>query len=86
MSGHADNVNYETYDYFKNKNKNIKICQWFLDPVSKNGPDYLKNKNRFLKNSKIFDANFITSDPNSLSFKTINSFLFQTLPIYLLKI
>lgn len=74
ISGHADNVNYETYDYLKNKKKNIKICQWFLDPVSKEGPDFSKNKNRFLKNSKIFDTNFITSDPNSLSFKTINSF------------
>ena len=49
ISGHADNVLTETYEYFKSKNKDVKISQWFLDPVSKDGPDYIKNKNRYLK-------------------------------------
>ena len=74
IAGHADNINSSTYEYFKNKNRNIKISQWFLDPVSKDGPDYLKNKERFLKNSKIFDTNFITTNPNTFTFKCKNSF------------
>ena len=49
IAGHADNINSSTYEYFINKNRNIKISQWFLDPVFKDGPDYLKNKERFLK-------------------------------------
>ena len=37
--GHADSVSYDTINYFKSKN--VKLSQWFLDPVSKFGPDYL---------------------------------------------
>ncbi len=74
ITGHADNIKSSTFEYIKNKNNDIKICQWFLDPVSKDGPDYIKNKNRFLKNSDLIDANFITTDPKSLPFKNKNSF------------
>ena len=52
----------------------MKIAQWFLDPVSKFGPDFDKNKNRLLKNVKFIDANFLTTDPNSLKFKIKNSY------------
>ena len=34
-----------------------------------------KNKNRYLKNNDLFDANFITTYPNALSFKAYNSFI-----------
>jgi glycosyltransferase involved in cell wall biosynthesis len=74
LMGHADNVSLETLDFIKNKKKSLKIGQWFLDPVSKNGPDYKINKNRFLKFNKYLDANFITTDPHSLDFNTVNTF------------
>ena len=41
--GHADSVSNETLDNLKNLNKNLKISQWFLDPLGINGPDYEKN-------------------------------------------
>ncbi|MDC3184488.1 glycosyltransferase [Candidatus Pelagibacter sp.] len=74
VMGHADNISIETLDYLKNKKKDLKITQWFLDPISKNGPDYLNNKKRLLKFADILDANFITTDPNTIDFKIKNSF------------
>ena len=56
------------------KIKNVKICQWFLDPLIKKGPDYLNNKKRILKLEKYVDASFLTSDPKALNFKIKNSF------------
>ena len=57
---------------FKDSNKNLKIAQWFLDPLNKNGPDYLKNRNRILDKSEFIDANFITTSPEVLSFLPTN--------------
>ncbi len=73
VMGHADNVNIEVLDYLKNKKKNMKISQWFLDPISKMGPDYNNNKKRLLKFKSIIDHNFVTTDPNSVDFKIMNS-------------
>ena len=70
--GHADAVNEETLNFFKKKG--VKISQWFLDPVTKNGPDYLNNKKRLLKNHNLIDNTFLTTDPRSLDFKLNNSF------------
>ena len=70
--GHADSVSLETIDFFKSKN--VKISQWFLDPVSKFGPDYSSNKRRILHKDKLIDASFLTTDPNSLNFKIKNSY------------
>ena len=72
--GHADSIFRSSLDYLKNYDKDLKICQWFLDPVSKDGPDFDKNRKRLLHKSKFMDASFLTSDPNSLSFKLSNSF------------
>ena len=72
--GHADSIFRSSLDYLKNYDKNLKICQWFLDPVSKDGPDFDKNKKRLLHKSDVMDASFLTTDPNSLSFKLGNSF------------
>ncbi len=72
--GHADNIYTDTINLLQNKKKSIKIAQWFLDPVSKLGPDYIKNKNRFNKFEKIIDSSFITTDPNSIDFKTKNTY------------
>ncbi len=74
IMGHADNIQTKTLDYLKNKNKNLKICQWFLDPITKYGPDYTNNKNRLLKFEKFIDASFITTDPKSIDFNLNNAF------------
>jgi glycosyltransferase involved in cell wall biosynthesis len=74
IMGHADSVKTETLDYLKNDNKNLKICQWFLDPITRYGPDYINNKNRLLKSEKFIDASFITTDPNSIDFNLNNSY------------
>jgi glycosyltransferase involved in cell wall biosynthesis len=74
VMGHTDAVKSSTLDFLKTKNKDLKITQWFLDPVSKNGPDFLKNKNRILDKSDVLDSNFLTTDPSSLNFKINNSF------------
>ena len=71
--GHADSILKETLVKIK-QIKNIKICQWFLDPLIKKGPDYLNNKKRILKLDKYIDSTFLTSDPKALSFKIKNSF------------
>ena len=69
--GHADNVSVETIDFMKKKQS--FISQWFLDPVSKFGPDYINNKNRILHKSSFIDRTFLTTDPNALDFKIDNS-------------
>jgi hypothetical protein len=46
----------------------VRIAQWFLDPLNKNGPDYERNKKRILDKSDFVDANFITTSPSVLSF------------------
>ena len=74
LMGHADNIEVETLDYIKNENKSLKLAQWFLDPVSKHGPDYKNNKKRFLKFINHTAANFITTDPYSLDFSVKNTF------------
>ena len=71
--GHADTLLKETLLKIK-AIKNVKICQWFLDPLIKKGPDYNNNKKRILKLEKYVDSSFLTSDPNGLSFKIKNSF------------
>ena len=58
----------------KEKFKSLTISQWFLDPLSKKGPDYIKNKLRILDKIKAMDATFTTTDPNSLDFNIKNSY------------
>ena len=72
--GHADAVSLETLATIKEKNKNLKICQWFLDPLGKRGPDYLKNNKRIKDKSNVMDATFLTSCPSVLSSKIDNSY------------
>ena len=72
--GHADAVSKETLDIIKNNNKSIKICQWFLDPLGKNGPDYSRNNKRVLDKVNYMDATFLTSCPSILSKKIDNSY------------
>ena len=71
--GHADSVATNTLDTLKTLNKDLKISQWFLDPLGKNGPDYLKNNDRVTHKEKYVDATFLTTDPKALSKKIDNS-------------
>ena len=71
--GHADNLSKQTIVKMKSI-KDFKICQWFLDPLIKTGPDYLKNKKRILSLIDYMDATFLTTHPKSLNFKIKNSF------------
>ncbi len=72
--GHADNIKDQTFDELKSVNKNLKFTQWFLDPVTKKGPDYHKNKDRLMSKSKFMDCNFLTTSPDALDFKIENTF------------
>ncbi len=72
--GHADSVTNETLDYLKNKNKNLKLSQWFLDPVGRYGPDFKKNTDRVNDKISFLDATFLTSSPDTLSKKIPNSY------------
>ena len=72
--GHADNIKDQTFLSLKNSNKNLKLAQWFLDPVTKKGPDYVKNKYRLTSKSKFMDCTFLTTAPEALDFKIDNSF------------
>ena len=71
--GHADNITVENINKIK-KLYNPKICQWFLDPLMKEGPDFIKNKKRINNLSNIIDATFITTHPNGISFKINKSY------------
>ena len=72
--GHADAITEKTLEIIKEKNKNLKICQWFLDPLGKKGPDYLKNNQRILDKVNYMDATFLTTCPSILSNKIDNSY------------
>ncbi len=72
--GHADRVSKDTLSKLKEINKNIKMSQWFLDPLSKHGPDHKNNTNRILDKINLMDASFLTTDPSALEIKLNNSF------------
>ena len=66
--GHADMVSKDVLYSLKKDYSNLKISQWFLDPLNKNGPDYFKNKKRILDKSEILDSSFLTTSPEVLGF------------------
>ena len=72
--GHADSVTRETLKYLRNLNKDLKICQWFLDPLGINGPDYYKNLLRIKDKEDLLDASFLTTDPVMLSQNLKNAY------------
>tara|TARA_B110000971_G_scaffold182422_1_gene189530 strand:+ start:82 stop:2205 length:2124 start_codon:yes stop_codon:yes gene_type:complete len=72
--GHADAITEKTLEIIKEKNKNVKICQWFLDPLGEKGPDHLSNNKRILDKVKYMDATFLTSCPSVLTTKIDNSY------------
>ena len=77
--GHADLVNINTLADIKKNNPEVRIAQWFLDPLNKKGPDFEKNKNRILDKIDVIDASFLTTAPNVLNFiDKRQKFLFYT--------
>ncbi len=71
--GHADRVTNSTLASLKDINKDIKMTQWFLDPLSKFGPDHLNNTKRILDKIDFLDTSFLTTDPKALSIKIKNA-------------
>tara|TARA_Y100000590_G_scaffold313725_1_gene354640 strand:- start:574 stop:2718 length:2145 start_codon:yes stop_codon:yes gene_type:complete len=74
--GHADLIKDNSLMYLKDNYKDLKIAQWFLDPLIKGGPDYEKNKTRILDKIEYTDANFITTSPDVLNFLPKNKLSF----------
>ncbi len=74
--GHADLVSPDMLGQLKDEYPFLKIAQWFLDPLNKNGPDFNKNKMRILDKSQFIDTNFITTSPDVLNFlpNKVNNF------------
>ena len=72
--GHADAVSSLTLESLKNSNKDLRISQWFLDPLGVNGPDYIKNLSRIKDKEKYLDASFLTTDPDILNLSLSNSY------------
>ena len=68
MLGHADLISPEQIDELKNDYPNVKIGQWFLDPLNKKGPDFERNKDRILNKINSVDATFLTTSPSALNF------------------
>ena len=66
--GHADLVNINTLADIKKNSPEVRIAQWFLDPLNKKGPDFEKNKNRILDKIDVIDASFLTTAPSVLNF------------------
>ena len=72
--GHADRVSTSTLQHLKSLDKNLRITQWFLDPLSKYGPDHLNNSKRILDKKEFLNTSFLTTDPKSLSINIPNSY------------
>ena len=72
--GHADRVSTNTLSRLKEIDKKLKMCQWFLDPLSKYGPDHENNTKRILDKIDFMDTTFLTTDPNSLDVDLKSSF------------
>ena len=66
--GHADLVTPNTLEEIKKNQPDVKIAQWFLDPLNKDGPDFDKNKKRILDKLSFIDASFLTTSPDVLKF------------------
>ena len=61
-------VSADVISSLKSEYSDLKIAQWFLDPLNSKGPDYTKNKKRILDKLEIIDANFLTTSPDVLKF------------------
>ena len=67
--GHADKVTNETLAKLKDTDKNLKVSQWFLDPLSRHGPDHFNNTRRIMDKIEFLDNTFLTTNPSALPLK-----------------
>ena len=81
LFGHVDRLSYLNFLELKNRYKQIKFAQWFLDPLIKKGPDYEKNKSRFFLKYQFCDTNFITTSPSAIDFVNSEKTFFIPNPI-----
>ena len=73
VMGHSDLINSQQLGELKDDYPSVKIAQWFLDPLNKDGPDYERNKKRILDKTEHIDANFITTSPSAIKFLPTNT-------------
>jgi glycosyltransferase involved in cell wall biosynthesis len=66
--GHADLISSEQIDELRDDYPNVRVGQWFLDPLNKKGPDFERNKQRILDKINSVDASFLTTSPTVLNF------------------
>ncbi len=66
--GHADLISPEQINELRNDYPNVRIGQWFLDPLNKKGPDFERNKDRIMDKINSVDATFLTTSPSALNF------------------
>ncbi len=66
--GHADLISSEQIAELKNDYPNVRIGQWFLDPLNKEGPDFDRNRKRILDKINVVDTTFLTTCPSVLNF------------------
>jgi len=68
LFGHVDSIDQDDFFYLRNKYKNIKFSQYFVDTLDPNFEQHDKHKKRFFLKYQFCDTNFITSDPSELEF------------------
>ncbi len=66
--GHADLISSDTLGELRDDYPNLKMSQWFLDPLNKRGPDFSRNKQRILDKIDYMESNFLTTSPDALNF------------------
>ena len=66
--GHADLISPEQINELRSDYPNVRIGQWFLDPLNRRGPDFERNKDRILDKINSVDATFLTTSPSALNF------------------
>ena len=82
LLGHADLIYVSTLNKLKNFNKDLKIAQWFEDPLITTGPDYNENSQKVLDKLDFIDTTFVTTSPDVLSFdKRFSKFYYFPIPV-----
>jgi len=80
LIGHADLIYGSTLEELKTFNKNLKVAQWFEDPLIISGPDYNENTRKVLDKLDFIDNTFVTTSPDVLDFD-LNGSNFHYMPI-----
>jgi hypothetical protein len=65
---HSSKISLETLQFIKKNNKHLKIIQWFVDSLTKKGPDFFHNSKTFIRYIEHLDHSFITTSLDVLDF------------------